>query len=103
MAKCFGTWLRDYAGESERLKALSRKWQGHLRKDYLKACDYWSPEDVYSAMSNTYGDNPKLERLVQIAYDVNRNRLRATKTRFTSTAPAYRPDPDVPTWPPIWE
>jgi len=103
MAKAFGTWLRDYSGENKRLQTLSQKWTAHLRMDYLRANSYTRPQDVYDAMASSFGHNSTVERLVELAYEVHKHRLYVTKTRFLSSAPAYRPDPDVPTWPPIWE
>lgn len=103
MAKAFGTWLRDYSGENTRLQRLSRRWQARLRTEYVRANAFHDATEVWGSLRQTEGDNPNLQRLVHLAYEVNRGRLRVTKSRFLSTAPAYRPDPDVPAWPPVWE
>ena len=103
MAKVFGTWLRDYEGENRQLQRLSTLWTARLRNDYVPATAYCSPEEVWDSLRLRQGADPRLERLVHLAYEVKAGRLRATKSRFTTTAPGYRPASDVPSWPPIWE
>ena len=51
MAKCFGTWLRDYDGDEEWIQQLSVKWNKALVGDYLNCGDYKSPDDVARRMA----------------------------------------------------
>ena len=103
MKKPFGSWLRDYSGENTQLQGLSVKWKNRVRNDYVPANAFRSPEEVWTSLQIAQGKNAKLERLVHLAYEVHQGRMTTTKTRFRMQCPNYRPDSDVPSWPPIWE
>ena len=56
MAKCFGTWFRDYSGPDEVLQMLQIHWEADLANDYLTAGDYKTPEDVAIRLKQGFSD-----------------------------------------------
>ena len=99
MAKSFGVWLETYDGPNRQLRHLRIKWIAQLRKDYLRAGAYDSPQDVWWSLQRHVGENLQLERLVDIAFRVYTGQLTCTASRFKAVRwedGLYRGSPDVP-------
>ena len=96
MAEAFGCWLRDYDGPSRKLRMLSTRWINSLRRDYVKASAYREPKDVYWALTRYYTDEPRFERLVELAYGVYLGKVKATATKFVSRTRDLYPDLGAP-------
>ena len=99
MAGSFGSWLKAYEGPNRQLRHLRTKWVAQLRKDYIGASHYTEPQEVWWVLQRHVGDNPQLERLVDLAWGVYTGRLTCTASRFKAVRwedSLYRSYGDVP-------